>query len=83
MSARFRISSGTPTLLLEDIDDLLASVSCQEDEIEVRTLASEFSRVCKFVDSAPEFFLITSHEGCNQRGGRLPYRSINRVVSRN
>ena len=74
MFARLALSSETPSLVLEEVENILTDVSCQEQAIELKIIPDVFPRMCKLVDSAPSLLLITSHHGCNQQGGRLPYR---------
>ena len=74
MFARVSLSSTTPSLLLEDLDEVLSDVRCENVQIELSILPHAYSRVCKMIDATPEFYIITAHNGCNQYGGRLPYK---------
>lgn len=63
MFARLGLFSETPSLILEEIEDLLVNVQCQKHEIELMILPQAFASISQMIDSVEELFLVTSHEG--------------------
>ncbi|MCJ1251638.1 hypothetical protein MMC30_008873 [Trapelia coarctata] len=76
--AEVHLGSHVPILALEHIEDLIVSVQCNEESIEV--VFASYDSVLKIEEAlsteAP-FLIITSHWSCNDDGSRLPvYRSL-------
>ena len=64
----------TPTLLLEDIEHHVSAVSCWDDGVHLRFQSPEaFAHAHREFAGVESFLLITSHEGCNEDGGRDPH----------
>ena len=73
-SAEVHLLSKFPVLILEDIEDLIESVDCDGESIEVTFLTHEsLIMVEEVLTLASPFVIITSHWSCNDDGSRLPY----------
>lgn len=63
-----------PTVNLEDIELHIADITCSNSNIAVEFRDYQTLEIAKKSwDVAPEFFVITSHAGCNNDGERAPY----------
>lgn len=65
------MTSKRPTLVLEEIENLLDEINCDKNRIELGFITSETLELAygKFT-SVDDFVLVTSHEGCNNDGER-------------
>ena len=63
-----------PALLLEDIEHYLDRVDCYAGGVDLHFHSpSAFAHAHEEFKSVDSFFLITSHEGCNEYGERGPH----------
>ena len=63
-----------PTINLEDIELYVADIQCYSSSIAVEFRDHQTLRLAeKRWDNIPEFFIITSHPGCNKDGERAPH----------
>jgi len=63
-----------PILALESIEDLMVSVHCEAECIEVIFSSDKnMLKVKEALDLDHPFVIITSHWSCNDYGSRLPY----------
>ncbi|MCJ1425160.1 hypothetical protein MMC29_003048 [Sticta canariensis] len=70
-TARLRMTSERPSLLLEEIEDHLEDIYCDEDSIELRFVNVETLRMAyREYSTIGQFSLITSHDSCNRDGER-------------
>lgn len=70
-TARLRMTSERPSLLLEEIEDHLEDIYCGEDSIELRFVNVETLRMAyREYSTIGQFSLITSHDSCNRDGER-------------
>jgi len=68
------LESPVPVLALEDIEDLILSVHCEDGSIEVIFDSSDsMLKVEEALRAGVPFVIITSHWSCNDDGSRLPY----------
>lgn len=73
-AAQVRLETRKPTLLLEEIEDDLHEIRCAKGIIQFGFVLSEtFELAWGEYSRFGEFFLITSHEGCNNDGERGAY----------
>jgi hypothetical protein len=74
-AARVRMSARLPTVVLEDVDDHFNDIVCAHSSIHLH-FATEESMTLTYEElkGMGEFFVVTSHEGCNNDGEREPYR---------
>lgn len=74
-AARVAITPKLPVLAIEDLDPHLSALKCTEKSIEVHFHFSEALQTAKrlWVELGT-FVIVTAHEGCNEDGGRSPYR---------
>ena len=72
MGAQVSLSSGRPSLLLEEIDHLVSEVHCEADSVQLKIEPHHFDTVRRALEARREFLIITSHYGCNDKGSRLP-----------
>ena len=73
MGAQVSLSSGRPSLLLEEIDHLVSEVHCEAESVQLKFEAHHFDRIRQGLQAHPEFLIITSHYGCNDKGSRRPH----------
>lgn len=65
------MTSERPSLLLEEIEDHLEEIYCDEDSIELRFTNTETLRMAyREYSTIGQFSLITSHDSCNRDGER-------------
>jgi len=74
-AARLRLSTMLPTLVLEEIENHIESITCIDSGIRLRfadiqSMHLAYQELC----GIQSFFVITSHEGCNRGGERTAYR---------
>lgn len=63
-----------PTINLEDIELHIADIQCYGSSIAVEFRDFQTLNLAeKSWDGIPEFFIITSHPGCNKDGERAPH----------
>lgn len=63
-----------PALLLEDVEHHIESIGCYPSKIHLYFKSARvLKRTYKEFTSVDSFFLITSHEGCNEDGERNPH----------
>jgi len=74
-AARVRMSARLPTVVLEDMDDHFNDIVCAHSSIHLH-FATEESMTLTYdeLKGMDEFFVVTSHEGCNNDGERELYR---------
>lgn len=73
-AAQVRLETRKPALLLEEIEDDLHEIRCAKGIIQFGFVLSEtFDLAWGEYSRIGEFFLITSHEGCNNDGERGAY----------
>ena len=76
------MSFKTPTLLLEDIEHILDATTCFENEIHLAfDSTTAFAHAREEFVQAQSFFLVTSHEGCNEDGERQAYRLVHWAIN--
>ena len=73
MAARVSLSSKYPSLMLEELEDLVIDIHCADDRVSISVIPARFFALCSTLDDYDEFLLITSHYGCNDKGSRLAY----------
>jgi hypothetical protein len=70
-AARLQMSAKKPALALESIEDQIDSIECTVGEAQLSFATLEaLQSVYMHFENVPEFFLITSHDGCNVEGER-------------
>lgn len=63
--------SKEPTLVLEEIEEHLKTIECNGTQIELGfDTAESLALAFEEYSAAGQFFLITSHDGCNNDGAR-------------
>jgi hypothetical protein len=63
-----------PTINLEDIELHIADIQCSASTIAVEFRDYQTLTLAKKRwDTSPEFFVVSSHAGCNKDGERAPY----------
>lgn len=73
-AAQVQLKARKPTLLLEEIEDDLHEIRCGEDTMKLGFVESEtFELAWGEYSEIGEFFVIASHEGCNNDGERGAY----------
>lgn len=73
-AAQVQLKARKPTLLLEEIEDDLHEIRCGEDTMKLDFVASEFFELAwREYSEIGEFFVIASHQGCNNDGERDAY----------
>ncbi|KAG8528991.1 uncharacterized protein KY384_006680 [Bacidia gigantensis] len=73
-AAHVHLKSTLPTLLLEEHEDILESVSCYDSLIELEFYdAATLSTAWAGMQKRSEMLVITSHAGCNAKGEREPF----------
>ena len=74
-AARVRMSTRLPTLVLEQIEHHIDGISCFDSSIQL-SFAGLFDMELAYKElfAVDDFFVITSHEGCNNDGAREPHR---------
>lgn len=73
-TARLRTTSERPSLLLEEIEDHLEDIYCDEDSIELKFIDAETLRMAyREYSTVGQFSLITSHDNCNSDGERTAH----------
>lgn len=74
-AARVRMSARLPTVVLEDVDDHFNDIVCAHSSIHLHFATKEsMTLTYEELKGMDEFFVVTSHEGCNNDGEREPYR---------
>jgi hypothetical protein len=72
-----------PTINLEDIELYIADIQCSGSSISVEFRDYQTLNVAKKSwENIPEFFVITSHAGCNPNGERAPHLYVLRSSTR-
>ena len=71
LAASVRISAKRPMLALETLEHHIQQVECSEKQIFLDFATEEaLHEVHRHVDGVDQFFIITSHEGCDLQGER-------------
>ena len=73
MAAHVSLTGHKSTLILENIDDLLVDITCNPDSITLQAIPSAYPKIYDMLNEENEFYIITSHETCNQEGSRIPH----------
>ena len=71
--ATLRMETKKPTILLEHMADVVSGVACSRSGIQLQFASSLYASRARKSWSIPEFIVVTSNEGCNKNGQRLPY----------
>lgn len=73
-AAQLQISTKKPTLALEALEDQISSIECANGELRLIFATTEaLESVYKYFNDTSEFFVITSHDACNEAGERSVY----------
>jgi hypothetical protein len=74
-SARVRMSTRLPTIVLEEIEHHIDEITCVDSSIQLFFTGLQNMELAYYeLTAVDEFFVITSHEGCNNDGAREPHR---------
>lgn len=73
MAAHVSLRADKPTLILEHIHDLLTNITCTPESIMIQALPSAYPEIHRMLGQETEFYIMTSHETCNEQGSRLPH----------
>ena len=71
--ATLHMETKTPTIMLEHMSDVVSGVACTLSGIQLQFASSNYAKMARNSWNMPEFVMITSNEGCNKNGQRLPY----------
>jgi hypothetical protein len=80
--ARMGFKPKLPALLLEDLDDQFSHISCSESDM--RIVFKSLSQLQTARDAWAKhssFLVITSHQGCNQKGAHQPHMYVMAMFS--
>lgn len=74
MGGRVSVQADSPILLLEEVEQDLDEVHCQESTISLSFNSLQaFTLARSVIQQFPKFLVVTAHEGCNEDGERAPY----------
>jgi hypothetical protein len=66
--------SPRPRIALEELDPILSDVQCGQSQIVLTFDDTYFVDELRPTFEDPDALIVTSHEGCNEDGGRAFYR---------
>jgi hypothetical protein len=73
--SRVNIESPVPFLLVEDIEHHLGNIICTESTIELHFATSaSYDTAKKLCHELTGSYVVTSHDGCNELGARVPFQ---------
>jgi hypothetical protein len=80
--ATLDVKSQSPILALEELDDSIEDVICNQSQIDISFRSIEqFHSVQRELEQLDGFILVTSHSGCNPDGARSTHRSVPRICT--
>jgi hypothetical protein len=69
------MSTRLPTIMLEEIEHHIDEITCFDTSIELSFAGLQNMELAYYeLTAVNEFFVITSHEGCNNDGARESHR---------